>query len=487
MLSFFLAAVCYVWRICDPMPSADNWANLHVFVRKALYQGVGISDFLWKRGIGDHAQPLNKVLLWINTRYFGLDFKLEGLVAMAFGLAAALLLRYIALDGGKRAGRWASVGVVAVVAVFFSLNSSRIYSYSMAAMWFSLYLGMFASVIAAWRVMNGAKAAWLILIVFLFGVVADDVGYLAVASIILATCLYGRRTGAWRTVLRTAACCLAGLVLSRLFYALFQGGVGGAMQWQTSPANFIHLLQSDYRDAWQWWAIPAASGFAHVGTMTSLVGATNAAFAANVVAAILLPLHAWFWWKAWTRKPDLTGFMAVCVMLFYYAHVAGILYGRVPIFGTDYMQSIRYVSFYQLGVIALLLMFTAAAADAAERGLRMQWAYGLPLAATIVLEVAIAAIALAGSGRTMLYQEKKAYMLATMASVAPEAQRECMAFKEFRSLCVSEERREQLGALLAGNQLSVFSPQFQRRYPRLAAAVARADRAFPRNHASPDR
>ena len=115
---------------------------------------------------------------------------------------------------------------------------------------------MFASVIAAWRVMNGAKAAWLILIVFLFGVVADDVGYLAVASIILATCLYGRRTGAWRTVLRTAACCLAGLVLSRLFYALFQGGVGGAMQWQTSPANFIHLLQSDYRDAWQWWAIP---------------------------------------------------------------------------------------------------------------------------------------------------------------------------------------------------------------------------------------
>lgn len=192
------------------------------------------------------------------------------------------------------------------------------------------------------------------------------------------------------------------------------------------------------------------------------------------MAVVVLPLHVWFWWKACTRTPNIICFMAVCIMLFYYAHVVGILYGRVQVFGTDYMNSPRYVSFYQLGVIALLLMFTAAANDAQDSGSRMRWAYAIPLVAVIMLQWPIARIAFDGSYRIMEYQEKKAYMLATMASITPGAQQKCMTFKEFRSICASEKRREELGSLLVNNRLSIFSPQFQRRHPRLAMAAAKA-------------
>jgi len=474
MCAFFLVAVWYVWRIGDPMPTADNWINLDVFLRKAYYHGVGISDFLWNRGAGDHSQPLDKALLWANARYFGLDFRLEGLFAMLLGLAAMLVLRRAALDGGEGDARWGSIGVVAIAAVFFSLNSSRIYSYSMITLWFSLYLGMFLSVLAAWKAMNGVSPAWLLAITFVFGVIADDVAYLAAASIALSLCLYGGRVGGWRRTAQVIGYCLAGFLLSRLFYLCFQGKVGGSIQLRTSPGGFLRFLASDYRDIWQWWAIPSASGLAQVDTMKLLVGERAAPWVGGGLAIVMLPMHMWFWWKAWARKPDLTGFMAVCVMLFYYAHVAGILYGRIPVFGTDYLNSLRYVSFYQLGVIALLLMLTAAAGDAARNGSRVRWAYAAPLVAVIMLQVAVAKIAFAQAHWIMEYQENKAYTLATMAIFTPEARQECMAFKELRNICASEERREKLGGLLVDNHLSVFSPQFQRRYPRLAVAAAKA-------------
>lgn len=474
MCAFFLLATWYVWRIGDPMPSADNWANLDVFLRKAYYHGVGLSDFLWKRGVGDHAQPLNKALLWINARYFGLDFKLEALFAMLLGFAAMLLLRKAVLDGRDRASLAANLGIVAIAGVFFSLNSSRIYSYSMATMWFALYLGMFALAIAAWQGLKGGRLAWLPAIAFVFCVVADDVGYLAIGSIALACCLHGLRSGQWRSVARVVGCCVAGLVLSRAFYAAFQGAIGGAVQWETSPGEFLRFVLANGRDAWQWWAIPAASGLVQGSTLAALVGTDAAPWVANALGLAMLLLHAWFWWKACTRKQDLAGFMAVCIMLFHYAHVAGILYGRAPIFGTDYMRSIRYVSFYQLGPVALLLMSVAAFGDSGVRGNRREWRFAIPVAAAILLQLPIAWIAISDSARMAGYQEKKAHFLATMAFATPDAQRECMAFKELRSICASEPRRERLGGLLANNRLSVFSPQFQRRYPRLAAAASSA-------------
>jgi len=475
MCAFFLQAVWYVSRACDPMPQADNWANLDYFLRKAYYQGLGLSDFLWNRGSGDHSQPLDKVLLWVNARYFGLDFMLEGLFAMLLGFGAMLLLRRAAMAEGKDI-RWGGIGAVAIAAIFFSLNSTRIYAYSMITMWFSLYLGMFASVLLAWKVLNGGNPAWLVVTTFVVGVIADDVGYLAAASITLALCLCGGRGFTWRRTALVIACCLGGFLLSALFYVCFRTNTGAWAMFHASPGRFVNFLRSDYGQFWKWWVIPSASGLVYFGTMRQLFGEQAAQWIATGMGILLLPLHAWFWWKAWTRRPDLAGFMAVCVMLFYYAHLAGIVYGRLPILGTDFLWAPRYISFYQLGVIALLLMLVAAANDAVSRGERTPWRYAMPAVLVILLQLPIGWNALAHSNRPMRLMEKKASALAAGAIGTPEATRKCMEVKELRRICSSDYRRKRFLDLLVDNRLSIFSPEFQHRHPRLAAAAAEAVR-----------
>src|SRR5690606_22792164 len=117
----------------------------------------------------------------------------------------------------------------------------------------------------------------------------------------------------------------------------------------------------------------------------------------HLLAVMLLVAHAGFWWAALRLRPGAAWFAAVALMLLYYAHVAGLLLGRVFLRGTVVLGQPRYISFYQLGIIALLLMAIAAlsgaraapaAAPATATAGRGRWprrlAVGLALALVLV-------------------------------------------------------------------------------------------------------
>ena len=73
-----LAVVCanallYAARQANPLITSDDWVYLDSFVRKAAASDLSLSDFFLKRAEMDHAQPLRRVVLLVQYRWFGLD------------------------------------------------------------------------------------------------------------------------------------------------------------------------------------------------------------------------------------------------------------------------------------------------------------------------------------------------------------------------------------------------------------------------------
>jgi len=76
----------------------------------------------------------------------------------------------------------------------------------------------------------------------------------------------------------------------------------------------------------------------------------------GVLRVLFVCAHGVFWWMAWTRRTSKAWCVAVATMLLFYGLVAGVLIGRVPQFGENAFLQPRYVVFYQLQVVALLVM-----------------------------------------------------------------------------------------------------------------------------------
>src|SRR5690606_41451255 len=83
--------------VCRPLISSDNWWLLDPFLRKAVEGNLGLGDFLVKRVGGDHAQPLGKLVGWLNYRLWDLDFGYEGLLALGCALAGLMVLCRVVL------------------------------------------------------------------------------------------------------------------------------------------------------------------------------------------------------------------------------------------------------------------------------------------------------------------------------------------------------------------------------------------------------
>src|SRR6185312_14543864 len=82
-----------------------------------------------------------------------------------------------------------------------------------------------------------------------------------------------------------------------------------------------------------------------------------------VPAAMLVAVgHAWFWREFFRRDDTRLTFVAGGLMLFFYATVAGILWGRVPRFGFDYFMQPRYFIYYAPQLVAMLMIAASNAA-----------------------------------------------------------------------------------------------------------------------------
>jgi hypothetical protein len=200
--------------------------------------------------------------------------------------------------------------------------------------------------------------------------------------------------------------------------------------------------------------------------LRGLVG-EHAPLLRNGLAIALLAAHAWFWWTALRLRPGASWLAATMLMLMFYAHVAAILMARVFVKGAQYLEQERYVSFYQFGIIALLLMGMAWVMQRPEPRAR-RW---LAAVAMSVLLVQLPITYLAKQRESGIGTHNRR-MAISMAKVARDPLHPPVDCPGAMNLCtLPPERRIELVRLLRDNHLSLFSPQYARRHPEDAEAV----------------
>src|SRR5690606_7042083 len=77
-------AAVYVRAVAWSLIASDNWNHVHPLLRDLAAGSLGPANFFVQRAGVDHAQPLMKLLMVANARWFGLDFMLEGLLGIGF-------------------------------------------------------------------------------------------------------------------------------------------------------------------------------------------------------------------------------------------------------------------------------------------------------------------------------------------------------------------------------------------------------------------
>lgn len=472
-------AAIYVRAVAWPLIASDNWNHVHPLLRDLAAGQLGPANFFVQRAGVDHAQPLMKLVMAVNARWFGLDFMLEGLLGIGFAVLALAVLYRLAVADAPGAPRPFAfrLGFVAVAAVLLSLNSTFIYVYPMVTMWFALYALALLMALAAWRALQGGRRWPLALAAFVLGVVADDSAFLYCAALGLALLLYAYRERSLRRVAVLLALMALGLVASRGLYALYGTTSGSTLAVFNRPLpERIASLAALWREAWAWFAIPASSGLLGKESLTALAG-DHALVLRNALGAVMLLAHAWFWWSALRLRAGSTWLAAVLLMLMFYAHVAAVLMVRVSALGTAYLDQPRYISFYQFGVAALLLMAMTRVGSACRSpaGGAASTRHALAVAAATVLAVQVLVSGYAREQQPGI-EGSHLKMADDLARVAQDpagpVPPDCFPGMD---ICVlPPERRVELVGILREGRLQLFSDQYLRRHPAQRAAAERA-------------
>ena len=356
----FLNAAWYIAYAANPLAMADAWYFIDAFLIRAQEQGVGIIDLYVKRGGSDHAQPLQKLLLLANARWFGLDFVMESLAGLCMALGTYLVLQGVLLRDQMRQGRpfWQMLlGCAAIAATLVSLNSGMVFNWSLVTLG---YLPHLFAVIAAtflWRTLQEGKWSAFAVSFLVIAFTLDSMAIIIGASFIMASALsalLGQSN--WRRVIAAAVSILLMLVIYKLVSHNYLHAYLPPEPAATSRGEqLIGLLPE----------LPAmtttvlSASLIHPLPLSNLVG--DQATRVQLLLATLVTLaHLWFWHRAIRSKWNASVFLSVCIMLMFYASVAGIIVGRITIFGPGYLNEPRYVLTYQMGTVALLLMLAGA-------------------------------------------------------------------------------------------------------------------------------
>lgn len=458
-------AITFAWRVSDPVVISDAWHFLGTVVRPYAMGELDIGDLFAKRTALDHSQPLNKLVTILNYEWFDLDYRVEAVAGALFACGALALL--FALWRRTRTSSGESVTetmvMASVGAVYLSVGASAVYSWPLVTLGFLTHFFILGFAGIAWWVYSAPSPraiAALFASTILIGIIADDVGYVAAAAIVLALAVIAiRNRGRWAAAAKVAATIVLGMVAYAWLYRLLSAAPPAPDSHSSSLGNLAGLALQPR----QWWDMvwpPLSASIIHRGTLTQWVGPSAAALTGPLLAVVLLGCHAWFWVTAMNprRKANALAFVAMVLMLMFYGLLAGLWATRISQFGAEYLWQPRYAVFYRWNLLALLLMLLARHAQSATAsplpGRLADGAMVAIAACLMVVQLPLAASAWKEVPYIVRYQEGEARQIIALAEGKPV--NKCLP-----SLVVCrfpEDERMRLIAFLQRQRLNVFDP-----------------------------
>jgi hypothetical protein len=466
-------ALLYTKWIANPVIGRDAWYFLDVFISKHLDGSLQWTDYFVKRGASDHSQPLQKLLLALNTDWFALDFLYEALIGFIGMVICCFYLIAIALGTVRRRLQPGDVCLVSLIPLLlFSLNSVEIYAWSLVILFYVVL--PFALLLFSSSYRPGG--AWRMAAVFLAAVIClvlmDNSGLLVCLVAIAALMSEPLRGSGWRSAVMRMLPIAAAIVLYRWAYTLVIPPF--PPEAPRRPVETLNALIAHGDQAWKWAILPAAASVVHPDSFAAVI--SHPSYLLTVAAGlIVVALHAAFWVSVFRTPAVRHGtFMAVCLMLFVYSATAGVVAGRVPEYGWNYLLQYRYVAFYQLANIALVLQWlsarnsvvAAAPSRMPGRGRSEHWLRRLlPVAALIAVALLQLGLSLRAWHQGRYIRAYSRGMAQTIFCLASHPDIEVPVCEPLHPVCDwRPEVRNRLVGLLRDHQLSVFSRGFQLRH-----------------------
>ncbi|MDR6936852.1 hypothetical protein [Luteibacter sp. 3190] len=349
----------YAYRAGISVVAADSWDFVRGFVSHYNAGTLTAEDFFGKRPLGyDHSQPIQRAVLWLHMTLFRMDFGVEGAIGCLFAAAFAgfcshLVTKEIEVRSPGSTG--SALFRVALFASVFSLSARSVFDWSLVTLAFADILGATLLVTYAYHCLRGLRFLRLAIATFIACALMDTVAIIAVVALLillpLATVPTGNRN--YRNRLLAAAALIFPTIVYKLGYAvLFPVEKVAIPQPDAGPITyFLHA----WPDAWKALVVPLAGAVASTSRLST--SATGVVW--PILFAIALPmllLSVWFWMSAFRYRARASAFTAAGVMLIAYGSIAGVLLIRVPMYGFDYLLQPRYTMFYNLQLVALLMM-----------------------------------------------------------------------------------------------------------------------------------
>lgn len=341
-----------------PLIQADGWYFMDHFVAKYLDGTLGWLDLFMQRGVGDHAQPLQKLILLWHTRYFGMDFRLEGLVGAGFAVLFCLLVvlsaeRDVRQDVSTSILRGVILGMVFVAGL--SLNAINIYTWPLVTLG---YIGFALAILYVLVLCHGgSKSSFLMpaILTFVLGMLADELAIVFVTAFLLSFAVFGVSTRS--NVVKMTCGILLGLALARLLMSwigrqqgvdssavdnsqsitlFLNGGAVGIVDFARIPVTDGLIHQEHFKDG-KYWSLPL-----------------NFFFLASLGAQLFTLMMLGVLRLKGNRGRQLL--VVLFLLLTSYAITAGLILNRVGTFGVDYLHQPRYVAVFQLPWMGFFLL-----------------------------------------------------------------------------------------------------------------------------------
>jgi len=340
----------------NPLILSDAWYFFDVNIMKWITDGLSVSDFFVKRSIDDHAQPLNKIFLYANYKFFNLDFRWESLAGL-LGLFSIIFfftfLFFKKLNSNSVPIKNILMFFMALM-VITSLNSTELYTWSLVT--FS-FLTLSIAFTTAWFTWRSIKKNTIVapLLFFLFSILfigdtASIILWLSMATTLILVCFnkeqeFRRKTFTWLL--------LSGILTGSIFLIINWTFLTAE---STETAHRVNnLILTDINTYLEVIRIIFSSSIMHG---IHLANFENHKF--FISWAISIPI-IFFYLKHFIdlilKKTEIKNidFLVTFILIYASLSITAILFGRISYFGIEYLNQPRYVLIYQLIPFALFI------------------------------------------------------------------------------------------------------------------------------------
>jgi len=449
----------FAWRGTLFVATADAWGFIATFLARYYDGTLSLADFFAKRNTLDHSQPLQKLLFLAYARWFDLDFAFEGATGIVFGIAfIAVIVAIVRADtkGQPRAKTVVALTTLGVTAVVLSLNDDGIFNWSFATLSLFYPLGIAVMLAFAYHCIERNRPSMLALGTLVACLLLDTSAILCAVAIVMLVALRWRTFAATRIPVVLVAAIGVGVVLYVAGYAL----AFPDLQSNVTASARANQFFGHADEAWKALVVPLGAAVASPHRIKDVYGVAEFWTWLIAPAIVVAAGHAWFWREFFRRDDTRLTFVASGLMLFFYATIAGILWARVPRYGFDYLAQSRYLVFYALQLVAML-MFAASRAARSVRsdGPFVAYATGVVVLACAAIVYGRDAEVPAHINFNRMLDEKVLAIAEDPAHVPPDCPMYhltlCGWVPSVRIMALDLMRRE---------QLNVFSPRFRERH-----------------------